>query len=58
MELSKKYLKQVFGGNIIGAGSDGSPDLPKKTESQSVDTSSLDSSLVTDPTKPVEPPKP
>lgn len=54
MELSKKHLKQVFGGNIIGAGSDGSPDLPKKKESQNLDPEVLSN----DPTKPVEPPKP
>jgi hypothetical protein len=54
MELSKKHLKQVFGGNIIGAGSDGSPDLPKKKEAQS----SEPVVLVNDPTAPIEPPKP
>ena len=54
MILSKNDLCQVRG----GVSSSKSPALPKKTESQSVDTSSLDSRLVTDPTKPVEQPKP
>ena len=54
MELSKKHLKQVFGGNIIGAGSDGSPGLPEKKQLQSVDTSSLASSLITDPAEPLK----
>jgi len=54
MILSKNDLLQVRG----GVSSSEAPPLPKKKESQSVDTISLDSSLVTDPTKPVEPPKP
>jgi hypothetical protein len=57
MELGIETLKFIVGGGITGGGA-GSPGLPKKTEEQSVDTGSLNSSLVTDPTKPVEPPKP
>tara|TARA_Y100000034_G_C6769691_1_gene343308 strand:- start:145 stop:315 length:171 start_codon:yes stop_codon:yes gene_type:complete len=56
MELNSDLLELVFGGNN-GAGA-GSPELPKKAQSQSVDTDLLNSSLVTDPTAPVEPPKP
>lgn len=57
MELKGDFLKFVVGGGITGGGG-GSPDLPKKTEKQSVDTDLLNSSLVTDPIAPVEPPKP
>lgn len=57
MELKGDFLKLVVGGGITGGGTS-SPDLPKKTEEQSVDTDLLNSSLVTDPIAPVEPPKP
>jgi hypothetical protein len=50
MILSKNDLLQVRG----GVSSSEAPPLPKKKESQSVDTISLES----DPTKPAEPPKP
>lgn len=56
MELNSEFLNLVLGGG--NGGGAGSPDLPKKKESQSVDRISLDSSLESDPTKPVEPPKP
>jgi hypothetical protein len=54
MELTTQDLKYIVGGGLNGAGS-GAPELPKRPQQQNVDT---DSSLVTDPTAPVEPPKP
>lgn len=54
MELTRQDLKHIVGGSLNGAGS-GAPELPKRPKQQNVDT---DSSLVIDPTKPLELPKP
>ena len=56
MELNSEFLNLVLGGG--NGGGAGSPDLPKKAQSQSVDTNLLNSSLVTVPIAPVEPLKP
>ncbi|WP_171040853.1 hypothetical protein [Pseudoalteromonas phenolica] len=57
MELGIENLKYIVGGGLTGGGAS-SPSLPKKSEQQSIDTESLNSSLVIDPTAPLESPKP